>query len=60
MLTGAAISDQHDNPYKQHFVFGGKGALPADSHGKPWDGSFVHSSGDLVEALTHNYFLNDD
>src|SRR5215212_309596 len=34
-----------------------QGALPADSHGKPWDGSFVHSSGDLVEDLTHNYFL---
>jgi Mn-containing catalase len=57
MLTGASISDQEDNPYKQHFVFGGKGALPADSHGKPWNGSYVHSSGDLVEDLTHNYFL---
>ena len=57
MLTGASISDQEDNPYKQHFVFGGKGALPADSHGKPWNGSYVHSSGDLVEDLTHNFFL---
>src|SRR6201989_1958666 len=57
MLTGASIEDEKDNPYKQHFVFGGKGALPADSHGKPWDGSYVHSSGDLVEDLTHNYFL---
>jgi len=57
MLTGASISDQEDNPYKQHFIFGGKGALPADSHGKPWNGSYVHSSGDLVEDLTHNYFL---
>jgi Mn-containing catalase len=68
MLTGAggdgdsrapdaALAGLKDEPYKQHYLFGGKGALPADSHGKPWDGSYVHSSGDLVEDLTHNYFL---
>jgi Mn-containing catalase len=68
MLTGAggngdrtapddALSGLKDEAYKQHYLFGGKGALPADSHGKPWDGSYVHSSGDLVEDLTHNYFL---
>jgi len=68
MLTGAggqgdssapdaALSGVKDEPYKQHYLFGGKGALPADSHGKPWDGSYVHSSGDLVEDLTHNFFL---
>src|SRR3954451_21770396 len=68
MLTGAggdadstapdaALSGLKDEPYKQHYLFGGKGALPADSHGKFWDGSYVHSSGDLVEDLTHNYFL---
>src|SRR3954469_24532473 len=57
MLTGPDIEDNEDNPYKQPFLFGGKGALPADSHGKPWNGTYVHSSGDLVEDLTHNYFL---
>src|SRR4051794_23487191 len=69
MLTGAgdgsgnstapdnALEGLKDEPYKQHYLFGGKGALPADSHGKPWDGSYVHSSGDLIEDLTHNYFL---
>ena len=57
MLTGAEIDDAKGEPYKQHFLFGGKGALPADSHGKPWTGDYVHSSGDLVEDLTHNYFL---
>jgi Mn-containing catalase len=61
MLTGAGDGDGlgglEDEAYKQHYLFGGKGALPADSHGKPWDGSYVHSSGDLVEDLTHNYFL---
>ena len=24
---------------------------------KPWNGSYVFSSGDLVEDLTHNFFL---
>jgi len=67
MLTGAgdagstapdnALEGLKDEPYKQHYLFGGKGALPADSHGKPWNGSYVHSSGDLIEDLTHNYFL---
>ena len=57
MLTGVDLDDAQDQAYKQHYLFGGKGALPADSHGKPWDGSYVHSSGDLVEDLTHNYFL---
>ncbi|HEX6024717.1 MAG TPA: manganese catalase family protein [Solirubrobacter sp.] len=68
MLTGAggdgdgsapddALSGVKDEAYKQHYLFGGKGALPADSHGKPWSGDYVHSSGDLIEDLTHNYFL---
>jgi Mn-containing catalase len=57
MLTGVELDDAKEEAYKQHYLFGGKGALPADSHGKPWNGSYVHSSGDLVEDLTHNYFL---
>ena len=36
---------------------GGQGALPQDSHGRPWTGDYVFSSGDLVEDLTHNFFL---
>src|SRR4051794_22656115 len=41
----------------QHFVAGGHGALPQDSNGRPWNGDYVFSSGDLVEDLTHNFFL---
>jgi Mn-containing catalase len=41
----------------QHFLAGGQGALPQDSMGKPWNGDYVFSSGDLVEDLTHNFFL---
>jgi Mn-containing catalase len=69
MLTGAspiddgrapsaALSDRKDeaiNPH--HFLAGGQGALPQDSRGAPWTGDYVFSSGDLVEDLTHNFFL---
>jgi manganese catalase len=69
MLTGASGSGGNGAPpaaplegvkdarYHYHYLAGGKGALPADSHGAPWNGTYVHSSGDLIEDLTHNYFL---
>ena len=41
----------------QHFIAGGRGALPQDSNARPWSGDYVFSSGDLVEDLTHNFFL---
>ena len=43
------------NPH--HFLAGGQGALPQNSQGRPWTGDNVFSSGDLVEDLTHNFFL---
>ncbi|MEJ7893322.1 MAG: manganese catalase family protein, partial [Solirubrobacteraceae bacterium] len=60
MLTGAGKGDLsklkgEGNPH--HFLKGGKGALPVDANGAPWTGDYVFSSGDLVEDLTHNYFL---
>jgi manganese catalase len=57
MLTGASVDDAKDNRNTHHFIAGGKGALPADSMGKAWTGDYVFSSGDLVEDLTHNFFL---
>jgi Mn-containing catalase len=68
MLTGASDDDQKapgnglaglkDVRIQQHALApGGLGALCADSQGKPWSGEYVFSSGDLVEDLTHNYFL---
>jgi len=41
----------------QHFIAGGRAALPQDSNGNPWNGDYVHASGDLIEDLTHNFFL---
>ena len=68
MLTGATTTRGRDpsntplrdakgvgNPH--HFLAGGQGALPQNSQGRPWTGDNVFSSGDLVEDLTHNFFL---
>ena len=41
----------------QHFIAGGRASLPQDSNGNPWSGDYVHASGDLIEDLTHNFFL---
>ena len=41
----------------QHFIAGGQSALPQDSNGRPWNGDFVNATGDLVEDLTFNFFL---
>ena len=68
MLTGASPSDDGRAPEMglagvkdarnaQHFIAGGQGALPQDSNGRPWTGDYVFASGDLVEDLTHNFFL---
>ena len=68
MLTGATPTDDGRAPKKSlaplkgvglphHFLAGGQGALPQDSQGRPWNGDYVFSSGDIVEDLTHNFFL---
>jgi Mn-containing catalase len=69
MLTGASDSGNGDGSLgdalsgvksarnTQQFIGGGQGALPQDSNGRPWNGDYVFSSGDLVEDLTHNFFL---
>src|SRR3954454_4675981 len=66
MLTGAAegeagtsgaLSDVKGTRNTQQFIAGGAAALVQDSMGKPWNGDYVCSTGDLVEDLTHNFFL---
>jgi len=68
MLTGASPVDDGKAPkaslagvkdarMSHHYLVGGQGALCADSQGRPWTGDNVFSSGDLIEDLTHNYFL---
>ncbi len=57
MLTGAAAREIVEKGSPAHFLKSGKGVLPVDSGGAPWTGDYVFSSGDLVENLTHNFFL---
>src|ERR687898_84568 len=68
MLTGAspiddgrapeaALADVKGVGNPHHFLAGGQGSLPQNSQGRPWNGDYVFSSGDLVEDLTHNFFL---
>ena len=61
MLTGAgekgALPDPENVLNPQQFIAGGAASLVQDSNGKPWNGDYVTSTGDLVEDLTHNFFL---
>jgi Mn-containing catalase len=55
--TKSPLADVKGVGNPQHFLAGGQGALPQDSNGRPWNGDYVFCSGDLVEDLTHNFFL---
>jgi Mn-containing catalase len=66
MLTGAAggepgeagdLSDVKGTRNTQQFIAGGAAAMVQDSMGKPWNGDYVNATGDLVEDLTFNFFL---
>jgi Mn-containing catalase len=57
MLTGADLDDAKNVRNTHQFIAGGKAALPEDSMGLPWNGAYVTSTGDLIEDLVHNFFL---
>src|SRR3954447_20566152 len=61
MLTGSGEKGDLPDPSKllnpQQIIAGGAAALVQDSNGKPWNGDYITSTGDLVEDLTHNFFL---
>ncbi|GAB1155161.1 MULTISPECIES: manganese catalase family protein [Paenibacillus] len=40
-----------------HFIESAQTALPFDSMGRPWNGSYVVNSGNLIFDLLHNFFL---
>jgi Mn-containing catalase len=40
-----------------HYLVGAQGALPVDSAGNPWSGSYVYNSGNLVLDLLYNLML---
>ena len=67
LLTGATTrgSDPSATPLENgldarnsyHFVASGQAALPCDSQGNWWNGSYVTSTGNLKMDLLHNFFL---
>jgi Mn-containing catalase len=57
MLTGTSLDEAKNARLTQQFIAGGKGAMPQSSHGNPWNGDYVTSTGDLIEDLVHNFFL---
>jgi Mn-containing catalase len=67
LLTGSTTrgNDPSDTPLEvatdarnhYHFIASGQTALPVDSMGNAWNGSYVFSSGNLKLDLLHNFFL---
>ncbi len=57
LATTSPLAEVRGLGNPQHFIAGGQGALPQDSNGRPWNGDYVFSSGDLIEDFTHNFFL---
>jgi Mn-containing catalase len=55
--TAGALDAVKGTRNTQQFIAGGAATLVQDSNGRPWNGDYVFSSGDLIEDLTHNFFL---
>ena len=53
--TPLEVATDARNQY--HFIASGQTALPIDSQGNPWNGTYVFSSGNLKLDLLHNFFL---
>ncbi|SDZ18724.1 Mn-containing catalase (includes spore coat protein CotJC) [Evansella caseinilytica] len=66
MVTGTTVpgdpdvtpmQNAKDKRNAQHFIATAQTAMPVDSMGRPWNGDYVFSSGNLVLDLLHNFFL---
>ena len=55
--TSTPLANATDARNHYHFIASGQTALPVDSMGMPWNGSYVFSSGNLKLDLLHNFFL---
>ncbi len=55
--VAAPLKNAVDARNHYHFLASGQQALPVDSMGNPWNGTYVFSSGDLKLDLLHNFFL---
>src|SRR5919112_1400737 len=55
--TATPLAGAVDARNSYPFIASGQTALPIDSMGNPWNGSYVFSSGNLKLDLLHNFFL---
>ena len=55
--TDAPLENATNVRNHYHFIASGQSALPMDSMGNPWNGTYVFSSGNLKLDLLHNFFL---
>jgi Mn-containing catalase len=55
--TDTPLREANDVRNTYHFIGSGQSALPVDSMGTPWNGTYVFSSGNLKLDLLHNFFL---
>src|SRR5688500_4851940 len=55
--TATPLRDAVDARNSYHFLATGQSAICGDSQGNYWNGSFVHSTGNLKLDLLHNFFL---
>ncbi len=53
----APLKSAVDARNSYHFIASGQSAMPVDSMGNPWNGTYVFSSGNLKLDLLHNFFL---
>jgi Mn-containing catalase len=55
--SATPLEDATDARNHYHFIASGQSALPIDSMGNAWNGTYVFSSGNLKLDLLHNFFL---
>ncbi|MFC0211754.1 manganese catalase family protein [Paenibacillus chartarius] len=53
----APMRNAVDKRYHDFFIESAQSAMPADHMGRPWNGSYVVNSGNLIFDLLHNFFL---
>lgn len=56
-LTDAPFEDMKDIRLAAAFLSAGGGAMPADSNGLPWNGSFVTNTGNVIFDMLFNFHL---
>jgi Mn-containing catalase len=51
------LSDALSEPNIHHFLVAGQSAMPVDSAGNPWSGSYLYNSGNLILDLLYDLIL---